>query len=259
VPGEEVEVDIGAHAMPVIDMAKGSLDLPVARKGFDAPPPAIESVATPEDRDRVNDLAIALLLQEDPVGAEELFSAVTRIDPAYPDGWVNVARAKIAGGDFEGATAPLAKALSIQPGYPKALFFQAEVHRRRARDPGQSEAERFAEAERLYERVLDAFPRDRESFVRLGEVQYEQNKYAEALATFRRYHEIEPEDWRSWFVAAKCYWELGDEPRFAAAQAAHDKYRPDPDITNRRGATLLADPNLHRLAQPIHVHTQPGQ
>jgi tetratricopeptide (TPR) repeat protein len=283
VPGEEIEVDIGAHAMPVIDMAKGALDLPIAEQGFRGPPPAIESVATAEDRDRVNDLAIALLLQEDPQGAEALFSAVTRIDPAYPDGWVNVGRARIAGGDFEGAMEPLEKALAIKPGFPKALFFQAEIHRRRAEDAGQSEAERFGEAQRLYEKVLEAFPRDRESFVQLGTVLYEQKKYEEALAVFDRYHAIDAEDWRSWFVILQCHHELADRADVEAAaakdeaaaaalrarseahlraaeaaHAAHDRFRPDPDITNRRGPYLLADPNLHRLAQPVHVHEQPG-
>jgi cytochrome c-type biogenesis protein CcmH/NrfG len=258
VPGEEISVDIGAHAMPVVDMATGTLALPVSERGFDGSPPAPESVATPEDRDRVNDLAIALLLQGDPEGAETLFESVARIDPRWPDAFVNVARARIQRGDFEGATEPLEKALALRPGYPKALFFQAEIHRRRALEPGGVEGRRYAAAARLYRQVLEAFPRDRESLVRLGEVEYQQGDFEGALETFARYHEVEPEDWNSWFFAKEAYHGLGMEEEAAAAQAAHDRYRPDPDVTNRRGATLLADPNLHRLAQPIHVHEQPG-
>jgi hypothetical protein len=258
VPGKEIEVDIGAHAMPVVDMATGTLALPIEAKGFEGSPPAIESVATPEDRDRVNDLAIALLLQGDPEGAESLFRAVTRIDPRWPDAFVNVARARVQIGKFEEATEPLEQALALKPGYPKALFFQAEIHRRRAVEPGGGEARRYAAAERLYGEVLEAFPRDRESLVRLGEVQYQQNDHEAALRTFARYHEIEPEDWNSWFFSKEAYLGLGMEEEAMAAQVAHDRYRPDPDVTNRRGATLLADPNLHRLAQPIHAHEQPG-
>jgi hypothetical protein len=69
---------------------------------------------------------------------------------------------------------------------------------------------------------------------------------------------IEPEDWEAWYWAMRCWEDLGEPEKAAQARAAHDKYRPDDDRTNRAGPYLLSDPNLHRLAQPIHVHEQPG-
>ncbi len=256
-PGGPVTVDLAdllkdpkpGEPKVVIDMAEGALALPIAAKGFEGPPPAIETAAVmPEDRDRVNDLGIALLLQGDPVGAKEMFEAVTRMAPKYADGWVNVGRAKIELQDEEGAWTALDEALKRAPdGLPKAHYFKAEVFRRKTR---------YADAEANYKEVLTKFPRDRASLLGLAEVQYEQQKHEESLATIDRYLKIEPEDWKAWFWAMQNHLDLGDEERAAAAKAAHDRYRPDDDITQRRGAVLLADPNLHRLAQPIHVHEQ---
>jgi Tfp pilus assembly protein PilF len=246
----------------IVDMAKDELTLPIAAEGFAGPPPPIESVVDRKDadrldRERVNDLGIALLLQQDPVGAKSMFEAVTRIDPAYVDGWINVARAKIDLQDEEGAWDALDLALKKAKGdaFPapylrsKAHFFKGEIFRRKTR---------WADAEMNYEQVLAKFPRDRQSLLDLAQAQYEQQKYDASLATIDRYLKIEPEDWRAWFRALQNYLDLGDTQRAAAARAAHDKFRPDDDVTNRRGPVLLADPNLQILSQRLHVHLQPG-
>jgi tetratricopeptide (TPR) repeat protein len=257
VPGKTVAVDISAAKMPVVDMAGGTspvpmwatLELPIAEKGLEGAPPDPAKVALPEDRDRVNDFGIALLLQGDPYGAMEVFEAVTRIDPAYADGWVNVARAKIDAQDDEGASVALATALALNPEFPKALYFQGEIHRRKTQ---------YGLAEKRFASVLAAFPRHRDSLRRLAEVQYEQKRYDDALATLDRLKAIDPEDANAWFLTAQCYLDLGDAERVKAARAAYDKFRPDDSIQERAGPVLLADPNLHRLAQKIHAHEQPG-
>ena len=45
-----------------------------------------------DDRERWNDYGIGLLLQGDLKGARAAFTKVTRIEPAYADGWVNLGR-----------------------------------------------------------------------------------------------------------------------------------------------------------------------
>ena len=55
--------------------------------------PNWEPVPRKQDRERWNDWGIGLLLQGDLKGAEYAFRRVTEIEPGYPDGWVNVARA----------------------------------------------------------------------------------------------------------------------------------------------------------------------
>lgn len=237
--------------LPIVDMATGTLALPITPEGTKGPAPAPESLGLqiPDDRERVNDLGIAFLLQRDPQGAEAVFDAVTRIDPAYADGWVNVARARLDLQDLDGADAAAAKALSVKPGLPKALFFRGQVLRSRGD---------FAGAATMYEAVIRAFPRDRESHRRLADVRYQQGKARESLAAAEALLKIDPADWEAWYWAMRCYEDLGDEPRRAAAQAAHDKFRLDDDALARGAPTTIDDPDLHDLVQPVHVHEQAG-
>ena len=137
------------------------------------------------------------------------------------------------------------------PPHAKAFFFRAIARRN---SPGGD----FAGAEADLRTVLKTFPRDREAHRRLADVLFQQDKFREALDVCDAFMAIDAQDWEIWYWAMRAYQALGDEPRAAAAKAAHDKYRPDDDFTNRRGPTLLEDPNIHRLAQPIHVHVEAG-
>lgn len=252
VPGETIRVDL--RTMPVVDMATTRpFALPITAEGTPgAPPdPTALPLQLPDDRDRINDLAIAHLLQGDPDRARELFRLVTRIDPKYADGFVNVARAAMDKQDAEDAAAAVEQALALRPGFPKAHFFRAIARRN---SPGGD----FAGAEADLREVLKTFPRDRETHRRLAEVLYQQDKLAEVLEVCDAYMKIDPEDWQIWFWAMRAFQGLGDQDAAEAARAAHDKYRPDDDVTHRRGPTLIADHDIHRLAQPIHVHVQPG-
>ena len=251
VRGEERVIDLAK--LPVSDMASGSLSLPITADGTQgpAPDPATLPLELPLDRERINDLGIAHLLQGDPVRAREIFSLVTRLDPAYADGWVNVGRAAVALQEWDAASAALAEAERRKPGWAKAAFFRGMVLRN---GPGGD----FAGAEAEFRHVLTQFPRDRETHRRLADVLYQEGKLAECLAVIDRYMKIEPEDWEAWYWAMRCYEDLGETEKAEQARVAHDKYRPDDDRTNRAGPYVLDDPNLHRLAQPIHVHEQAG-
>ncbi|MCC7139242.1 MAG: tetratricopeptide repeat protein [Planctomycetes bacterium] len=250
VKADPVVVDMSL--LPVVDMASGSLSLPVTAEGTPGAPPEVTSLPLgPDDRDRVNDLAIAHLIQGDPDRARELFRLVTRIDPKYADGFVNVARAAFAKQDFDDATVAVGEALRLRPGFPKALFFRGMVRRN---SPGGD----FAGAEADFRAVLATWPREREAHRRLADVLFQQDRFADALEVLGRYKAIDPEDWEAWYWEMRCHEALGDVERAAAAKTAFDKYRPDDDMLHRRGPYLLDDPNLHRLAQPIHVHEQPG-
>jgi tetratricopeptide (TPR) repeat protein len=63
------------------------------------------------------------LLQGDLRGAEAAFRMVMAIDPNYPDGPVNVARAKIREGDVDAAIPLLEQALALSPDLARAHFF----------------------------------------------------------------------------------------------------------------------------------------
>ena len=249
VPGKAYVADF--RELPIVDMTSTSLTLPVTSSGTEGPAPAPETLklTLPDDREKINDLAIALLLQTEFDGARDLFTTVTKVDPKYADGYVNVARAAIAKLDWPLANSYIDQALAIKPGLPKALFFRGMV-RRNSGD--------FAAAQRLFEQVLEAFPRDRESYRKLADVLYQQDKLDECLAVVDRYMKIEPEDWEAWYWAMRCWQDKGDAAKYEAAKAAHDRFRPDDDRINRAGLPALEDPNIHNLAQPVHAHEQPG-
>ena len=79
------------------------------------------------DRERWNDWGIGMLLQGDIRGAGYAFRKVTEIDPEYPDGWVNLARALIQEGESETARPLLERALRLEPGLARAQFCLAAV------------------------------------------------------------------------------------------------------------------------------------
>ena len=77
----------GFNNLPIADMATATLDLPITAEGTPgpAPDPATLKLSLPDDRERINDLGIALFGQTEYDGAREVFRTVTRIDPKYVD------------------------------------------------------------------------------------------------------------------------------------------------------------------------------
>ena len=244
--------------LPIADIASGELSLPITAEGTTGPAPAPETLKLklPEDRERVNDLAIGMMLQGDLDPAREVFEAVTRIDPKYADGWVNVARTAVDLQDPDTAVAACRKAIEVWKANPKAVGFPAKAYFFEAQASRIAKPPDFAGAEALYKMTLKDFPRDRESYRRLADVQYQQGKLKESLATVDAMLKIDPEDWEAWFWAMRCYEDLGDEPRRISAKAAHDKFRLDDDALARSAPTTLDDENLHNLSQRVHVHEQ---
>ena len=123
VPGRIFRADLSK--LPIVDISTGTLSLSVTAEGTPGAPPAPEALKLqlPDDRDRINDLGIAHLLQGEPFAAAEYFEAVTRIDPKYPDGFVNVGRAAVAKNDWTSARAAFDRAFALKPGYPKTHYF----------------------------------------------------------------------------------------------------------------------------------------
>ena len=106
--------------LPIIVMASEKATLKVVGTVPVPSTEVVESVPVPSTaelgnaRERWNDYGIGLLLQGDLKAAQIAFSKVTEIDPAYLDGWVNIARCRIEEGNMQGAEAMLEKAFEIQ-------------------------------------------------------------------------------------------------------------------------------------------------
>ena len=125
--------DVDLMNLPIIDMAEGRLSLPIHADGTSGAPPPASDVAMANDRVFVNDLAIGYLLQGSPAAALPLFQEVTKIDPAYADGWVNVGRAHEALSQFTEARRAMRTADRLKPGWAKTRL----LSRTHCREGGQ--------------------------------------------------------------------------------------------------------------------------
>jgi tetratricopeptide (TPR) repeat protein len=240
VPGEKIEVDL--RKMPIVEMATTKpFALRITPDGTPgAPPdPTTLKLQLPDDRDRVNDLAIAHLIQGDPDRARELFRVVTRIDPKYPDGFVNVARAAMAKQDVDDATAAIGQAFDVYaargvPPHAKAFFFRAIARRN---SPGGD----FAGAEADLRTVLKTFPRDREAHRRLADVLFQQDKFREALDVCDAFMAIDAQDWEIWYWAMRAY-------RRSATNPAQPPPRlPTTNTAPTTTSPTAADPHSSRI------------
>jgi len=233
--------------LPILELCATEVSLPLG----DAPAgrPSLEpEVDWPHLYERVNDLGIGYFLQGDHAHAAEAFSLVTQHMPSYADGWVNLARVLLARRKYDETIQAVDEALKREPGYPKALYIQAEVQRARLR---------FAEAEASYEAVLKTFPEDRVVLERLGQVLWEQEKPKEALVVLRRLLAIDEANPQAWLHVVNCYRQLGDLEGVRRASAKRAYYRPDLDERGRKGKMLLKY-DLTTISRPIHVHRAPG-
>ncbi len=93
-------------------IGEDTVTLPVVPRT--APPFAENLSFDSKDRERWNDYGIGLLLQGDLKGAERAFEKVTKLDPQYADGWVNIARARVQEGNTDAAQPVLQKALAAE-------------------------------------------------------------------------------------------------------------------------------------------------
>ncbi|HEX4566968.1 MAG TPA: multiheme c-type cytochrome, partial [Vicinamibacterales bacterium] len=98
--------------IPIVTLAQATASVPV---GPAESKPSWTPVVDQKDRERWNDWGIGLLLQGDLKGAEFAFKQVTKAEPGYADGWLNVARALIQEGETDAAKPFIAESLKINP------------------------------------------------------------------------------------------------------------------------------------------------
>ena len=251
--GTTASVDL--RKLPIIDMAETAMRFDVLRENAPGAPRGVDSLrealqeAGPAARGHavrvLTDLGIAYFLQKDLHRARAVWSWVPELDPDYADGWVNVARVALAFQDFPGALRALAAAKERVPDWAKARFFEGRVYQQMLR---------FRQAEQAYRDVLTTFPRDRMTLRQLARVLWEMERGPEALVFLDRLLQINPRDADAWFQALAVFNDLGDAEALRSATEAYQRFRPDDALKQRQGAFLNRDPNLQRLARPIHVH-----
>ena len=232
--------------LPIIQVTADVKSFPVAssvERPASIPPPGPEQLA--QTRERYNDYGIGLLLQRDLKGAVAAFQAVTRIDPSYADGHVNIARAQIEEGNHPAAAAALEKALALAPGLPKAHYFYALTLK---------SSGRYDDAVEHLTTTLESFPRDRVVLNQLGRVLFLQRKYDEAIAVFQRTLGVDPEDLQAHYNLMLCYRGKGDADRARSHETLYSRFKADESSQELTGPRRLAHPEENNERLLIHEH-----
>src|SRR5207247_9019450 len=120
-----VDINDASPNLPIVTLAQATATLAVAAGAVPAWHPIVEHA----DRERWNDWGIGLLLQGDLKGAEYAFQQVTRAEPEYADGWLNVARALVAEGEVDAAKPFIDRALAADSSLGRIYFFRAMIEK----------------------------------------------------------------------------------------------------------------------------------
>jgi tetratricopeptide (TPR) repeat protein len=196
-------------------------------------------------RERYNDYGIGLLLQGDLKGAAAAFREVTRIDPDYADGFVNIARAQIEEGDHLSARISLEQALALDPDLPKSHYFYALTLKSEGR---------YDEAIEHLRRTLQHYPRDRVVLNQLGRILFLQRRHDEAIAAFKRTLAVDPEDLQAHYNLMLCYRGKGDEENAEREEKLYARFKADETSQDLTGSRRRTHPEENNERQPIHEH-----
>lgn len=228
--------------LPVFTIAEDEVILPLAEPGR---PIQWRQVLDQADRERWNDWGIGLFLQGDLKGAEYAFNQVTRVDPSYADGWLNVARVLIREGETERARPFVQRALQLSPGLPRALFFLAMIQRAEG-DYRGALASLMA--------VADHHPRDRVVWNHIGRLHFLLREYPAAVRALQRVLEIDPEDVQAHYTLMLVYQGLGDKRRAELHKRLFERFKADEGAQQITQPVRAANPEANNERQPIHEH-----
>jgi len=229
--------------VPTVVITENAVRVPVVAK--DALRFAEDIHLDPNDRERWNDYGIGLLLQGDLKGAERAFEIVTKLDPEYADGWVNMARARIQEGNTDAAKPLLQKALELGPHLASAHYFFGLS----LKADGS-----YAEAYRQFALAADRYPNDRVNRNQMGRMLFLQRKYRQALAEYERTLSVDPEDLEAHYNLMLCYRGLKDDAWADREEKLYLRFKADEAARAITGPYALSHPEDNNEAQSIHEH-----
>jgi tetratricopeptide (TPR) repeat protein len=229
--------------IPTTVMAKAEATLSVVAQ--DAAVPPAKTLEDKSVRERWNDYGIGLLLQGDLKGAEAAFLRVTRMEPGYADGWVNVARARIQEGNMTGAEEMLRRALKLDPELAKTHFFLGTALKSLGR---------YDEALKHLQTAASKYPRDRVVLNQLGRVLFLQRRFKEAVDPLTRVVAIDPEDLQAHYNLMLCYRGLGQHELAAREETLYRRFKADEASQAITGPFRQLNAHDNNERQSIHEH-----
>jgi Tfp pilus assembly protein PilF len=196
-------------------------------------------------RERWNDYGVGLLLQGDLKGAEAAFLKVTKMEPEYADGWVNVARAEIQEGNMPDAQKMLDEALKCNPDLAKTHFFLGTVLKTFGR---------YDEALEHLRRASSLYPRDRVVLDQIGRVLFLQRRFEPAVEAFQKALAVDPEDLQAHYNLMLCYRGMGKMDLAGHEEQLYERFKADESAQAITGPYRQLHPDDNNERQAIHEH-----
>jgi len=246
---------------PVSQIALQTACLRLAANGSDA---VVDRKALVQ---RWNNYGIALLGQYQYQEAQQAFQRVTELDPAYADGYINVALVQYSQlienkkeppdgvgnlsysnqeyEKFVPALRLLGQALKINPDSARALYYQGLIFRQQ---------KNFAGAIADQKRVISIFPRFRQGRQELGYLYYLTRDFKSALEQFEQVQAINPDDLTAHYYLSLICERLGMQDRAQVEGARFAEQRDDPTAGALAQAFWRTHPTVVDELAPYHIH-----
>jgi tetratricopeptide (TPR) repeat protein len=236
------------YPMPIIDVASQTRTLNIGENTAD-PPVSAESSPGAQPWMRWNNYGIALLDAQQYQASVEAFQHVADLRPDYADAYTNMGIVEISWERYDDAKPHLAKALSLLPGDPRALYYRAFVERNAGQVP---------EAIADFQAVLAKYPRAKDALRELGFSYYQQHDYAQARDTYEKLQAIDPDDLAAHYQLAILYRRLGEKERAAIESAKFADQKDDPTASTYALEFLGKHPEVAAESVAWHTHDLTG-
>jgi tetratricopeptide (TPR) repeat protein len=198
---------------------------------------------------RWNNYGIGLLDAQQYQASVQAFERVAALRPDYADAYTNMGIVEISWEKYDDAKSNLAKALTLLPGDPRALYYRALVER----NAGQTK-----EAITDLQAMLAKYPRSRDGLRELGFSYYQQHDYAQSRDIYIRLQAVDPDDLAAHYQLAILYRRLGDKARAAVESAKFADQKDDPTASIYALEFLRKHPEVASESVVWHTHDLTG-
>jgi tetratricopeptide (TPR) repeat protein len=229
---------------PVIDMASETRTFNIGPNS----PAAPETGENPEWM-RWNNYGIGLLDAQQYQTSVEAFERVAALRPNYADAYTNMAVVETSWERYGDAKANLAKALSLLPGDPRALYYRALVERN---------AGEVSEATADLRAVLDKYPRSKDALRELAFSYFQHHEYTQAREFYERIQAIDPDDLGAHYALAIVYRRLGEKQKASIESAKFADQKDDPTASFYALEFLRKHPEVASESVVWHAHDLTG-
>ena len=232
------------YSVPIIDMASETKTFNI---GANSPVPPNPS----ENKEwmRWNNYGIGLLDAQQYQASVHAFERVAALRPDYADAYTNMGIVEISWEKYDDAKTNLAKALTLLPGDPRALYYRALVER----NAGQTK-----EAIADLEAMLAKYPRSRDGLRELGFSYFQQHDYAKSREIYERLQAVDPDDLAAHYQLAILYRRLGEKAKASIESQKFADQKDDPTASEYALTFLRKHPEVASESVVWHTHDLTG-